>query len=378
MSLADSHMVVDRSLKVVSIVDRLDDNAAALLQDYRALLTELGAKRAITPAAEWLVDNFHIVERNVRQVRLDLPPSYFKQLPKLGSGFLAGHPRIFGIMWGYVAHTDSLFDPDLLAHYVRSYEARKALSLGELWAAAITLRLLLLENLRRLADRIVRAAADRERADAFADQLLGLGGQPARPLHELTEQIDRSLNSRAFAVQLIRRLRDQPDPVPAQWITDRLSTHGLDPERIVDDEHHSQSTATVTIRNIFTSLRLIGDVDWSEWLESVSLVEAELRSDGAYVAQDFPSRNLYRSAIEELARGASRPEIDVARAALHQAREGHDAVDSRSWLLARWTMGERPSSGRSGSGRPGASAASPSDAAPGCSAISVWPWSASC
>ena len=147
-------MVVDRSLKVVSIVDRLDDNAAALLQDYRALLTELRAGRPITPAAEWLVDNFHIVERNVRQVRLDLPPSYFKQLPKLGSGFLAGHPRIFGIMWGYVAHTDSLFDPDLLADYVRSYEARKALSLGELWAAAITLRLLLLENLRRLADRI--------------------------------------------------------------------------------------------------------------------------------------------------------------------------------------------------------------------------------
>ena len=125
VALANSHMVVDRSLKVVSIVDRLDDNAAALLQDYRALLTELGAKRPITPAAEWLVDNFHIVERNVRQVRLDLPPSYFKQLPKLGSGCLAGHPRIFGIMWGYVAHTDSILDPELLAHYVRSVRGTK-------------------------------------------------------------------------------------------------------------------------------------------------------------------------------------------------------------------------------------------------------------
>ena len=335
VSLADSHMVVDRSLKVVSIVDRLDDNAAALLQDYRALLTELRAGRPITPAAEWLVDNFHIVERNVRQVRLDLPPSYFKQLPKLGSGFLAGHPRIFGIMWGYVAHTDSLFDPDLLADYVRSYEARKALSLGELWAAAITLRLLLLENLRRLADLIVHAAADRERADVCADQLLGLGGSPARPLNELADQIDRSLNSRAFAVQLIRRMRDQPDPAPAQWISTRLETQGLDPERIVDEEHHSQSSGTVTVRNIFTSLRLLGDVDWSEWVEGVSLVEAELRRDGAYMAQDFPSRNLYRSAIEELARGAGRPEIDVARAALHQTRDGPDAVtrDPGFWLL---------------------------------------------
>ena len=115
----------------------------------------------------------------------------------------------------------------------------------------ITLRLLLLENLRRLADRIVRAAADRERADEFADQL-GLGGKPARPLHELTDQIDRSLNSRVRSAAHPSAARPTGCR-PAQWISDRLSTHGLDPEHIVDDEHHSQS-ATVTIRNIFTSL----------------------------------------------------------------------------------------------------------------------------
>ena len=239
----------------------------------------------------------------------------------MGSGFLAGHPRIFGVMWAYVAHTDSLFDPDLLARYIRSYEARKALSLGELWAAAITLRLLLLENLRRLADRIEVAAADRQRADAIADQLLGIGDQSARPLQELVGVIDRSLTDRAFVVQLVRRLRDQAGSGSAQWVFDRLVAKGVDPEQIVDEEHHAQSAATVTIRNIFTSLRLIGDVDWSEWLESVSLVEAELRRHPGYTAQDFPSRNLYRSAVEELARGARRPEIDVARAALHQARE---------------------------------------------------------
>ena len=109
VSLADSHMVVDRSLTVVSIVDRLDDNAAALLQDYRALLTELGqtghhpCRRVVGPQLPH--------RRTQRPPRLDLPPSYFKQLPKLGSGRLAGYPRIFGIMWGYVAHTDSLSDP---------------------------------------------------------------------------------------------------------------------------------------------------------------------------------------------------------------------------------------------------------------------------
>ena len=62
--------------------------------------------RPVTPAAEWLVDNMHMVARHVGQIRQDLPPSYFSELPELGSGFLAGHPRVFALMWAYIAHTD--------------------------------------------------------------------------------------------------------------------------------------------------------------------------------------------------------------------------------------------------------------------------------
>ncbi|MBK8460566.1 MAG: hypothetical protein IPL43_10605 [Micropruina sp.] len=153
VSLADIQMVVRDSTPVVSLLKRIGQNHRALVRCYRTILADIEADRSITPAAEWLVDNFHTIEQNIRQVHQDLPRGYFKQLPKLGPGFLEGHPRIFGLIWGYIAHTDSLVDPEQLGRYVSAHESRKALTLGELWAVPINLRIILIENVRRVSSR---------------------------------------------------------------------------------------------------------------------------------------------------------------------------------------------------------------------------------
>ena len=111
--------------------------------------------RTITPAAEWLVDNYHLVEKQIREIRSDLPPGYYRQLPKLVEGPFAGYPRVFGVAWAFVAHSDSRFDPEALCRFVHAYQQTQPLTIGELWAVAITLRIVLVENLRRLAERIV-------------------------------------------------------------------------------------------------------------------------------------------------------------------------------------------------------------------------------
>ncbi|MEI2779545.1 MAG: glucoamylase family protein [Tetrasphaera sp.] len=330
-SLADSHMVLGSTTRVVPLLTRLKQDAAALGRAYEAISEDVRDEREITPAAEWLLDNFHTVEENIRQIRRDLPPDYFRQLPKLGPGFLQGHPRMFAIMWGYVAHTDSLLDAELLSRYIRAYETRKALTLGELWAVAITLRLLLVENLRRVADRVVGAGKDRRAADRVADGLLGIGGQPVA----LTQLIpDRAfVPSRAFAARLLRRLSGQQHPEAITWLQSRLGVDSLEPLALA--EARAQSAATVTVRNIFTSLTLLADMNWEDWLESVSLIEEELRTDEGYQGLDFPTRNLNRSAIEDLARGSGQAEIDVTRAALQWARHGVDEPgrDIGYWLL---------------------------------------------
>src|SRR6266545_3136242 len=120
-----------------------------LVESYRALARAIAEERAITPAAEWLVDNFPIVDEQLREIRDDLPPHYYRELPKLAEGHLQGYPRVLGLAWAYIAHTDSRFDPESLQRMVRAYQQVQPLTVGELWAIAISLRILLVDNLRR-------------------------------------------------------------------------------------------------------------------------------------------------------------------------------------------------------------------------------------
>ena len=170
-SLAAAQRITTRSLGARPLAARLRDNSRVLLWAHRSIAKAIGEGRAITPAAEWLVDNYHVVEEQIRQIHDDLPPGFYRQLPKLADGPLAGYPRVFGIAWAFVAHTDSRFDPQLLCRFVQAYQRVQPLTIGELWAVAITLRIVLVENLRRAAERIAGGRAERQQADAFADWL---------------------------------------------------------------------------------------------------------------------------------------------------------------------------------------------------------------
>ena len=121
-SLAAAQPVTPKTAKGNPLGNRLVDNEAVLLHAYRTIARAMREERAITPAAEWLIDNYHVVERQIRNIRSDLPPGYYRQLPKLAEGPFAGYPRVLGVAWAFVAHTDSRFDPEILVRYVRAYE----------------------------------------------------------------------------------------------------------------------------------------------------------------------------------------------------------------------------------------------------------------
>ncbi len=320
-SLATSQPVHAALTSGKSLVVRLRDNERVLLAAYRSIAAAVDAGRTITPAAEWLLDNFHLVEKQVREVRTDLPAGYYRQLPKLSDGPLAGYPRVFGLAWAFVAHTDSRFDPETLTRFVRAYQTVQPLSIGELWAVAITLRIVLVENLRRSASRIVDRRSAREQADMVADRLLGLKDLKADPT--ALQPYDREGFSEGFAVQLVHRLRDQdPETTPAVgWLENRLAREGTSADELVRREHQLQGATNVTVRNIITSMRLISDVDWAKLFETVSPVDDVLRTDGVFAEMDFATRNLYRTAIEQIARGTTLDEPEIARRALAAAAE---------------------------------------------------------
>jgi cyclic beta-1,2-glucan synthetase len=321
-SLAAAQHIAPHTKRGLPLDKRLYDNTKVLTETYRAIVRANLAHQPITPAAEWLLDNFHIVDEQTREIKNDLPPGYYRRLPKLAEGPLQGYPRVFGVAWAVIAHTDSAFDTQKLTRFVEAYQRIQPLTIGELWALAITLRITLVENLRRLAEEIMAQQSAVQLADVLADQILIAAAGDAEPASAILRRLDQAPWSTAFAVELAQRLRDHdPDTTPAlRWLNDKLAVAHTTTDRIVREEFLRQGATDVSVRNVIVSMRLVSTINWAEFFESVSPVDAVLRGASNFAAMDFPTRDRYRRAIEELARESDRDEVDVTRLAIAAAR----------------------------------------------------------
>ena len=317
-SLAAAQPVTADRRRDGRLADRLADNAALLLRANRAMAKTAEDGHHATPASEWLADNYHLVDMQIREIGIDLPPGFYAQLPKLAAGPFAGLPRVFGAIWSLVAHTDSHLDLEALRRYLLAYQSVQPLTVGELWAVPITLRIVLIENLRRIAELVVDDAAARQAADELAERLQGADGAApnaqALPASLPGDLPGRTRLTNPFAVQLAHRLRGHdPNTDPAlAWLDRCLAVQGTTVEAAVREELQKQGMTNATVRNIITSLRLTGGIDWSEFFATVSLVDAAL-AGGVVPGMDVPTHTLYRTAIEQLARGCSHTELDIAR-----------------------------------------------------------------
>jgi cyclic beta-1,2-glucan synthetase len=280
----------------------------------------------ITTDAEWLLDNYHIVEETLREVRTDLPRGYYRELPKLADGPLAGYPRVYALAVALIAHTDSCLEETNIIRFVQAYQTVAPLTIGELWAVPIMLRLGLLENLRRLARQMLSAWDDRAEAEVWKNHLVA-----CKDLHP--EELDRRLRaaaervrsgwSDAFVVHLLQALRDHgPDAcLGTEWLENRLRRQNIPSAEVLRLEHQRQAANQVSVGNCVTCLRLLSALDWSVFFERTSLVEKALRDDpaGVYARQDFATKDRYRRAVETLARGSRQDEVWVARLAVQTA-----------------------------------------------------------
>ncbi|WP_207791558.1 GH36-type glycosyl hydrolase domain-containing protein [Sandaracinobacteroides saxicola] len=319
-----------------TLLDRLNANARSLAACYAATVKMTAQGRPIAPAAEWLIDNFHLVEKQIRKIRDDMPPDYYRQLPKVANGPLATLPRAFELAWAYVAHSDSHFERDRFQHFVAAYQRSYALTIGELWAMAIMLQLVLVENLRRLADEGIADERERQEADNLAIEVLA-APDPARAVARLSASISEVrpiLHS-----QLALRLRfDDPLAVESRrWLDQHAQAAGTSLAALDAQAQQRFVAATTSVRNVIMSIRMVAEADWGAFVEAVSLSDRLLAAGSDFAAMDFATRNLYRNAIEELARGSDCSEDRVAEIALKLSAQ--DASRNRSdrdpgyWLL---------------------------------------------
>lgn len=304
-----------------SIDERLREDDRLIHAAHATIREASRGQETLSTDAEWLLDNFFVVEDVLREVKRDLPANYYRELPRLTIGPMKGYPRILALAMGLVAHSDSSLNEHQIREFVRAYQAVRPLTIGELWAVPTMLRLVLIENLRRLATQMISVREDREYANRWvSDQIAeARAGGTVRPPDRQTD---------AALVGVLQALRDHGSAGQGivVWVENWLAEKGLQPAELLRQEHRRQAANQVSVGNCITSLRLFNALDWNAFVEQTCLVETILRNDstGTYAKQDFNTRDRCRQAVERLARGAQLPEVEVANRALDVAAAGAD------------------------------------------------------
>ncbi len=308
---------------------RLDDNENVLracIQMF-AEAARVEGERRIMPAGEWLLDNAYLVEEQIRTARAHLPREYSRELPRLADGPSAGLPRVYDIALQNISHGDGRLDADMLRRFVAAYQEASPLSLGELWAIPIMLRLALVENLRRTAARVTAAWRDHLAAARWADRLLETAARDRKNVVAAVAEMadaDVPLTS-AFVTEFARRLqgRNAAPALPLTWLEERLAERGLNIGEMIRRESRRQAEDQLSVSNSVSGLRQLSRIDWRDFVEALAIVEQILRRDpaGVYPRMDFETRDNYRHRVERLARRARLSEEQTALAALDLARQ---------------------------------------------------------
>ena len=332
-SLGETHRVQTAAARSAAFFPRVQDNIRTLRESQHYIGAHAQSGHQVSPAAEWLLDNFHLIEGQLKEIHEGLPRRYFRNLPVLIDEPLKGLPRVYGVAWAFVAHTDGAFDEALLTHFLAAYQPTRELTLGELWALPTTLRVVLVENLRRLAERVATNKAARELANLVCDRI---ETYTPHGLDELRALLDQRGVGRTFLLQMAQRLQDHRATGLSryhEWLLRALP----DLPAAQVQQPVEQAADNLSVSNAIGSLRMIGDADWPEIVANTSTTMRLLLSSPAFEAERDDTRDDTLHEIEVLARRCERTETAVAQTLLDLMHRS-DAT-AASAVASHWLRG---------------------------------------
>ena len=329
--VARSHKLHKRTASD-QLLKRLDANETSLLEVRNLLVENIRLGKDITPGAEWLLDNFYLIEEQVVIARKHLPKGYSEGLPYLASGM----PRVYEIVLEIISHSDGRVDDKSLSSFIAAYQTYAVLTLGELWAIPIMVRLAILENLRRVSGIIALDMIDHNLADYWADKMMTtVKDEPGNLILTIADMArSKPILGSAFVAGFTRELQGKGPALalPLSWMEQQLAGIGVSSNDLVSQENQKQASDQVSVRNSIGTLRFIGANDWRDFVETLSSVEQVLRQDttGIYPLMDFATRDRYRHVVESISKASPLSETEVAHKVLELTASHNEADETFS------------------------------------------------
>ena len=322
---ARKHETGNNSLTAGRLIARMERNYKYIFDTYRSLNSDAEGPLPTSPASEWILDNFYVIEDQYKDIRHSFSAKNFSRLPVLKNGYLRGYPRVYAIALELVSHTDGMIDEKSILGFIKAYQTQTVLSIGELWAIAAMLRVALFEAIRQMCEKIMETRRQWRIADGLAeiieanlekdeDILFGIFNDHIRASDTLNPSCVEHL------LQRFRKMGNKTSAI-IRYLDNRLAEQNSSIEDMAGLEHQIQAARQVTTGNLITSLRFVSAMDWASLFETLSQVEQILRKDpsNVYHAMDFESRDYYRSIISKMARAYDLSEVAIAKKVLECA-----------------------------------------------------------
>ena len=323
-----------------------------ILHDFNNEMLTCNNRGHVTPAIEWMVDNFYLIEEHILLARHHYPKEYNRELPCLLKGEYKGIPRIYSSVKELLSHTDSQIDIESLSAFYKAYQEKSVLKIGELWAIPIMLRLALIENLQRIATRLQLNTKHRDIANLWVEKLEDTALKKPSKLIEIVADMAHAdiPTSGSFVSEFSQRLSSQNSvlQIARNWLDQRLAEDGLFIDELIYQENQHQAVNQLSVNHIINSLRFINTTDWRVFVENQSVVEQILLNDPSeiYGSMDFNTRDHYRHIIESLAQNSQSSEIEIAQSAItltqlhqnmgmRQAHVGYFLIGDGKYLLEK-------------------------------------------
>ncbi len=286
----------------------------------------------VGPAGEWLLDNYHVVQEHIREVRESLPKGYYQELPELAEGALAGYPRVYELAITLISHTEGRIDLENVDLFVEAFQRVSPLSIGELWAIPAMLRLGLIESVRRMTLRTAERLGEMAAADAWAHRILATSEGDSATIGRALDAFvsDPPPLSAIFVSRFLQQVRLSSGAFPPLvWLERWIAEESLNAEDASARAAQRLALTHITMANSITSLRAIALRDWRAFVERQSVMEAVLREDpsGFYEQMTFTTRDQYRHVVERIAKRMGLREEAVAGRAVDLARRPRERAD---------------------------------------------------
>jgi len=312
-------------VKTPSLLTRLVETRRLLDEAFKTLSNAAARKIDVSPAGDWLLDNYHIVKEHITEIKRSMPKNYYAELPKLSAGPWAGYPRVYEMTMNLISGTEGVVDVDVANMFISEFK-RTHLRMGELWAFPIMLRLGLIGNIWRMTKRALDRLADIEAADKWAEELTQKGTHGN--LAVLRFMTERPQLTPTFVTRLFTRTRSYQSgsSSPLYWLEKYITEEGVDAEECSRQETLQLSLTRSVMANSITSLKKISQGDWLSFFEAHSETDRILRMDPSehYSLMNFETRDRYRHVVEGFALSTSLLEEKVAQTAINLAKSALD------------------------------------------------------